>query len=261
MSGGSACAASADADIFIAAAAVADFQPAAAATEDQEDRGGLKLELEPAPDISSRSPTGPKRPVRRGLCRRDQRRRAERAPQDHAQELDMIAANQVGDGIAFDCDDNALMVLWPGGKADIARGAENRGGARTHRPDRQALPPRGRPAARRRSARAGRRPLPRSRLRSAVYAADPHATRVKLRILDPRVGRDFPLPAHATAGSAGMDLRACLDAPAGAAPRAGRARAHRPRDPRRGPGARRGDAAALGTRPQARHRARQPGRA
>jgi dUTP pyrophosphatase len=37
--------------------------------------------------------------------------------------------------------------------------------------------------------------------------------RVKLRILDPRAGRDFPLPAHATPGSAGMDLRACIDAP------------------------------------------------
>jgi dUTP pyrophosphatase len=36
---------------------------------------------------------------------------------------------------------------------------------------------------------------------------------VKLRILDPRVGRDFPLPQHATPGSAGMDLRACIDAP------------------------------------------------
>src|SRR6202040_1852578 len=36
---------------------------------------------------------------------------------------------------------------------------------------------------------------------------------VKLRILDPRIGREFPLPQHATAGSAGMDLRACLDAP------------------------------------------------
>ena len=34
---------------------------------------------------------------------------------------------------------------------------------------------------------------------------------VKLRILDPRIGREFPLPQHATAGSAGMDLRACLD--------------------------------------------------
>jgi deoxyuridine 5'-triphosphate nucleotidohydrolase len=37
--------------------------------------------------------------------------------------------------------------------------------------------------------------------------------RIKLRILDPRVGKEFPLPAHSTPGSAGMDLRACLDAP------------------------------------------------
>jgi dUTP pyrophosphatase len=37
--------------------------------------------------------------------------------------------------------------------------------------------------------------------------------KVKLRILDPRLGKEFPLPAHATAGSAGMDLRACIDAP------------------------------------------------
>ena len=37
--------------------------------------------------------------------------------------------------------------------------------------------------------------------------------RIKLRILDPRIGQKFPLPQHATAGSAGMDLRACIDAP------------------------------------------------
>jgi dUTP pyrophosphatase len=37
--------------------------------------------------------------------------------------------------------------------------------------------------------------------------------KVKVRILDPRIGREFPLPQHATAGSAGMDLRACLAAP------------------------------------------------
>lgn len=36
---------------------------------------------------------------------------------------------------------------------------------------------------------------------------------VELKILDPRVGREFPLPARATSGSAGMDLRAALDAP------------------------------------------------
>ncbi|MBX3725039.1 MAG: dUTP diphosphatase [Xanthomonadales bacterium] len=43
-------------------------------------------------------------------------------------------------------------------------------------------------------------------------------TAIALRILDSRVGRDFPLPAYATPGSAGMDLRACLDAPLSLAP-------------------------------------------
>jgi dUTP pyrophosphatase len=42
--------------------------------------------------------------------------------------------------------------------------------------------------------------------------------KVKLKILDPRIGREFPLPRHATAGSAGMDLRACLDGPLVLAP-------------------------------------------
>jgi dUTP pyrophosphatase len=35
---------------------------------------------------------------------------------------------------------------------------------------------------------------------------------LKVRILDSRIGREFPLPAYATAGSAGLDLRACIDA-------------------------------------------------
>lgn len=35
--------------------------------------------------------------------------------------------------------------------------------------------------------------------------------KIQLRILDPRLGRDFPLPDYATGGSAGVDLRACVD--------------------------------------------------
>lgn len=34
---------------------------------------------------------------------------------------------------------------------------------------------------------------------------------IELKILDSRIGNEFPLPEHATAGSAGMDLRACID--------------------------------------------------
>lgn len=36
---------------------------------------------------------------------------------------------------------------------------------------------------------------------------------IELKILDPRLGRDIPLPDYATAGSAGLDLRACLPEP------------------------------------------------
>ncbi len=35
--------------------------------------------------------------------------------------------------------------------------------------------------------------------------------RIQLKILDPRIGAEYPLPDYATDGSAGMDLRACLD--------------------------------------------------
>jgi len=34
-----------------------------------------------------------------------------------------------------------------------------------------------------------------------------------LKILDPRIGDEWPLPAYATDGSAGLDLRAAIDAP------------------------------------------------
>ena len=36
---------------------------------------------------------------------------------------------------------------------------------------------------------------------------------VELKLLDPRLGRDFPLPDYATAGAAGLDLRAMLEQP------------------------------------------------
>ncbi len=40
-----------------------------------------------------------------------------------------------------------------------------------------------------------------------------HSRHVELKILNPRIGKDLPLPKRATNGSAGLDLRACIDAP------------------------------------------------
>jgi len=37
--------------------------------------------------------------------------------------------------------------------------------------------------------------------------------KLQVKILDPRIGKELPLPEYATDGSAGLDLRACLDAP------------------------------------------------
>lgn len=36
---------------------------------------------------------------------------------------------------------------------------------------------------------------------------------IQLKILDNRIGKEFPLPSYATPGAAGLDLRACLDEP------------------------------------------------
>lgn len=37
-----------------------------------------------------------------------------------------------------------------------------------------------------------------------------HSTAIKLKILDERIGKEFPLPRYETADAAGIDLRACL---------------------------------------------------
>jgi phosphopantothenoylcysteine decarboxylase / phosphopantothenate---cysteine ligase len=112
-----------DADIFIAAAAVADFQPATTAKQKIKKHGGsVSLELEPAPDIIKSVADMTKRPFVVGFAAETN------AVEDHARiklkskKLDMIAANEVGDGIGFDCEDNALTVIWHGGKMEIARG-------------------------------------------------------------------------------------------------------------------------------------------
>ncbi len=43
--------------------------------------------------------------------------------------------------------------------------------------------------------------------------AEPGRLALQVRILDARIGSEFPLPSYATQGSAGMDLRACIAAP------------------------------------------------
>lgn len=41
---------------------------------------------------------------------------------------------------------------------------------------------------------------------------------IQVKVIDPRLGSEWPMPDYATEGSAGMDLRACIDAPLSLAP-------------------------------------------
>jgi phosphopantothenoylcysteine decarboxylase/phosphopantothenate--cysteine ligase len=113
----------AEADVFIAAAAVADFQPVTVAKHKIKKQGvSVKLELEPAPDIVKSVADMAKRPFVVGFAAETDNVEDNARSKLKRKKLDMIAANQVGDGIAFDCDDNALTVLWPGGKTEVPRG-------------------------------------------------------------------------------------------------------------------------------------------
>jgi phosphopantothenoylcysteine decarboxylase/phosphopantothenate--cysteine ligase len=113
----------ADADVFIAAAAVADFQPANVARHKIKKQGAaVTLDLEPAPDIIKSVADMAKRPFVVGFAAETNDVEENARSKLKRKKLDMIAANQVGDGIAFDCEDNALTVIWPGGKVEIGRG-------------------------------------------------------------------------------------------------------------------------------------------
>lgn len=113
----------ADADVFIAAAAVADFQPVTVAKQKIKKLGvSVKLDLEPAPDIVKSVADMAKRPFVVGFAAETNDVEDNARSKLKRKKLDMIAANHVGDGIAFDCDDNALTVIWPGGKVEVPRG-------------------------------------------------------------------------------------------------------------------------------------------
>ena len=115
----------ADADVLIAAAAVADFQPVSVAKQKIKKQGvAVKLDLEPAPDIVKSVADMAKRPFVVGFAAETNDVEDNARIKLKRKKLDMIAANQVGEGIAFDCDDNALTVIWPGGKVEVPRGAK-----------------------------------------------------------------------------------------------------------------------------------------
>ena len=157
----------AKADVFIAAAAVADYQPVKVAKQKIKKEGGMvKLDLEPAPDIVKSVADMAKRPLVVGFAAETNDVEQNARAKLKRKNLDMIAANEVGEGIAFDCEDNALTVLWPGGKVEVARAPKIQVARELIALIAKRLPPPS--GAPRRGARKRRLPAatPRNRLRS-----------------------------------------------------------------------------------------------
>jgi phosphopantothenoylcysteine decarboxylase/phosphopantothenate--cysteine ligase len=112
-------------DIFIAAAAVSDYRPVQAAVEKiKKTSDSLMIALSRTTDILATVAAGTPRPFVVGFAAETQNVERNALAKLEGKFLDMIAANQVGDRLAFDCDDNALTVYWPGGKRELARASK-----------------------------------------------------------------------------------------------------------------------------------------
>jgi len=112
-------------DIFIAAAAVSDYRPVQAAAEKiKKTSDSLMLALSRTADILASVAASPSRPFVVGFAAETQNVERNALVKLEGKRLDMIAANQVGDRLAFDCDDNALTVYWPGGKRELVRASK-----------------------------------------------------------------------------------------------------------------------------------------
>lgn len=110
-------------DIFIAAAAVADYRPAAPADQKIKKEGAEEviLRLERNPDILAAVASRPRPPFTVGFAAETERVEENALRKLAGKRLEMVAANRVGAGApgGFDGDQNALTVFWEGGRADL----------------------------------------------------------------------------------------------------------------------------------------------
>lgn len=109
------------ADIFIAAAAVADYSPESPAGQKiKKIDESMSLDLSRAPDILASVAALEDRPYVVGFAAETENLEKNARSKMSRKRLDMIAANLVGHGKGFDVDENALHVIWNGGQKVLA---------------------------------------------------------------------------------------------------------------------------------------------
>jgi phosphopantothenoylcysteine decarboxylase / phosphopantothenate---cysteine ligase len=110
---------------FIAAAAVADYRPAHPAPHKLKKHAGeMVVELVRNPDILAEVAAASPRPFVVGFAAETQDVEENARLKLERKSLDMIAANKVGSDCGFDRDENALLVLWDGGRQDLGCGTK-----------------------------------------------------------------------------------------------------------------------------------------
>jgi phosphopantothenoylcysteine decarboxylase/phosphopantothenate--cysteine ligase len=113
----------ADAHIFIGTAAVSDYRPETTAdAKIKKSRTHLDLALTRNPDILADVAALEKRPFCVGFAAETDDLEKHAREKLTSKKIDLVAANWVGGGRAFDTDDNTLHAYWPGGDEDLGTG-------------------------------------------------------------------------------------------------------------------------------------------
>ena len=106
----------ADADVFIACAAVADYRPqSASAQKTKRSAAEMDLALVRSPDTLASVAALAKAPFTVGFAAETNDVASHAREKLEKKRIDMIAANRVGPDCGFDRETNALTVYWPGG--------------------------------------------------------------------------------------------------------------------------------------------------
>ncbi len=113
-------------DIFIGTAAVADYRPATPADcKIKKVSDKLEVCMERTVDILQAVSQGPHRPYTVGFAAETNNVEEFALAKLIRKNLDLIAANEVGDSKVFEQDENALTLLWPGGgRLELGAGAK-----------------------------------------------------------------------------------------------------------------------------------------
>ena len=112
-----------NADIFIGTAAVADYRPASPANcKIKKTTDKLDLYMERTIDILHTVAQLPDRPYVVGFAAETDNVEENARAKLVRKNLDLIAANEVGDCKVFEQDDNALVLLWPDGRKELGSG-------------------------------------------------------------------------------------------------------------------------------------------